>query len=306
MDKTFYMEDKTNKFISVHFDSILDLMDYNPPWPENKWVFTDYFKGGKDTKGGKWLGPTNKTSQDVISGAMLGDHELYKKRLVPMISKLREAMGMHKNDYKQVIKTSRRKPVFQDHGDELDIHKVYQGQIDTAWRSTKRIEVAKETKLVTLFVQIAGTSGYNAIDSLWRAAVAVLLMEELQKAGKSVKIVVGGASHGVTRGKHSMCVSITVKNYNEKLSFERLAAMSHLGFYRTFGFGAKGCQPYKLSGGLGYSVDITPRMIPLQFAQDVHKGHTKMVLLDRSLSLTDAVQSMKRAFKKMKEFSDEG
>ena len=296
------------KFVSVHFPSIVELMEHkldegNP----NKSEFKQYMTGGhvSGRHGDEWLGPTCSSHDDVVRGALLGDNRLYTNFLLKKIDQLRQATGRLNKDYKQAIKTAKRKPMFGAYGDEIDIHKVYQGRLDSAWRRTKRIETHKETKLVTLFVQIAGTARYSAVDSLWRAAVAVLLMEDLLNAGKSVKIVVGGTSTDVTTQGHTMTVSITVKEYNEKLSLEKLAAMSHLGFYRTFGFASKACQPYELTYGLGSSIDMPPSRMPIQFREDIHKGHSKFIVLNRCLNSTEAVRSINSALEQMKEFSDE-
>lgn len=296
----FFMIDHDRKLISVHFPGVMDLIDYQPPW--NQTVYSGHMKHGRGGK--EWLGPTTGTSDAVIKGALLGDSELYAKHLKGKISRLRKDSGRFDRDYVQRITVARRRPQFGSSGDELDIHRVYQGQIDKAWRKTVRIEVSQETRLVTLFIQIADVSYVSAVDSLWRAAVAILLMEDLLKAGKSVKIVVGGYSRFVTKADHSMTVSIVVKNYNEKLSVERLAAMTHLGFYRTFGFGAKACQPYKLSSGLGCTSDMYKDVMPIQFKEDVHSGHAKFIILDRCEDSTGALASLNHAYNQMEEFSN--
>lgn len=302
--KEFYMEDQTGrKFISVHFDSILDLLDYQTPW--NKSVWDEHVVGGTNNGSFEWLGPTNPTSHEVVEHALKGDHELYNEWLKPMISKLREATGRHRRDYQQMITRTRRVPTWNGFGDELDIHRVYQGQLDKAWRRTIREEAAHETKLVTLFIQTGGLGMESAKASLWRAAVAILLMEDLVNAGKSVKLVAGAYSDGVTVKGHGVCTSINIKNYNESLSVERLAAMSHLGFFRTFCFGARACQPYETSFGLGHSRNMRDQDMPLQFHQDLATGHAKFVLLDRCMSLKQAIESINKAADKMKEFSNE-
>jgi hypothetical protein len=301
--KKYYMIGKAGSrdYISVHFPSVVELLEYENEFTINHDIWNDHFKRGRRRDG--WYGPTTQTSEEVTRGALLGDKVLFEKHLDKMISELRKATGQFDANYTQKIQKVKRRVKFNGYGDELDIHKVYQGQLDKAWRRTERVEVEQSTKLVTLFIQIAGIAKEDATKSLWRAATAVLLYEQLIAAGKSVKVVVGGTSNDVTKKGHAMTVSVTVKEYNEKLSLQRLAAMCHLGFYRTFGFGAKACQPYKLEYSLGYSQDMTAATMPLQFQEDIHKGHAKFVMLDRCLNLDGAKTSLANAYKQMKEFS---
>jgi len=293
-------------FISVHFDSMVDFLSYENPWPENKkkmstYIDTDtpdYYNSKRGSKG-QWIGPTVSSVADVKRNALLGDNELYEKYLKQKISELRKATGQYSADQKQVIKSSKRRRTFGDFGNELDIHKVYQGQLDTAWSKTRREEVDREAKFVTLFLMINGNAQVMAVDTLWRSATALLLAEDLQRAGKQVQIIVGGPSVNVTEFNHRMCVSIVVKRYNEKLAVNRLGVMSNIGFYRTFCFAAKFCQPYKVESGLGRSVFMSRNFIPLQFRDQVESGSMRMLTVPAITSLgqaESAIQNLSSEF----------
>ena len=78
--------------------------------------------------------------------------------------------------------------------------------------------------------------------------------------------------------------------------------MTHLGFYRTFGFGAKACQPHTLKSSYGASVEYSDQYMPLQMKEDIHAGHVKMVVLKRAMSEDDAVELIEKAKKQMAEF----
>lgn len=287
-------------FISVHFPSVTEFLDYSPSSAttslRNCKNFDRYLNGTKNerTAKGTWLGPTVKDSIDVKNKALLGDRELYIGTLKEMIAKLKVATGRYDATNKDKIKAKRRKPEYRGAGDELDIHRVYQGQLDKAWRTTKIVEHDKSTKYITLFVMINGNGTMSCEETLWRAAAACLLYEDLQKAGKTVQIVVGGPSTQVTNSHHSMCVSIVAKRFNEKLSLERLAAMTHLGFYRTFCFAAKHVQPYDVKTGLGRSVGMGKHFVPLQFRPEIEAGTMKMFTVPAFASLDSAAFAINR------------
>lgn len=293
--------DPKKKLISIHFDSILNFMDAEPH-PKNQKMYDSCMKKSPwFASGSSWYGPTCSNPKEVIQKSVIGDHELYKK-LVPKISKLKEKVGFYNKDYKQKVERTRRVRTKGPQGDEIDIHKVYQGQLDTAWTSTKRISFAKEVKLVTIFIQNEDNANVSAVDSLWRAAVAVFLTEELIAAGKSVRIIVGGASRYATDSNHSMTVSFVVKNFNASLSLERLSAMAHCGFARCVGFGAQSLQPYKLRQSLGSSVDISEEIFPLQLKPEVEAGYSKIIVLGRANNLYSAEQSLNSAYEQIEQF----
>lgn len=300
--------------IGVHFDSVTELLAYELPGDNpNRRGFKEYLSSTLTKSGnrdGSWIGTTNKCNKDVIDHALLGDPQLYEN-LQGKIKQFRKAIGIETVNYTQTIKRPKRKRIQSDQGDEVDIHAVYQGRADKAWRSHVREIVEMKYPLVTIMVDIHDVAAYDCTDSFWRAAVAVHLADELQAAGKSVKIVVGGISQNALSSRVSidgrtinyLCDSIVIKNYNERLVPERLAAMTHLGFFRTFGFGAKSVQPYQLSYGLGVSVDTTQKRFPVHLQEEVDAGHTKIVLIPRVRSLSGAIAAMGNAYKQMKGFS---
>jgi hypothetical protein len=285
-----------DNLVSVHFDSIVDYMNTSP-CPENAELYAKltsrtttsaaYLRG--------WYGPNATTYQEVTNLGLIGDKELFNS-LQDKIDKLREALGMHKRDYSASIKEKRRIRERASQGDELDIHSVYQGRLDVAWGRTRRIEMDQETKLVTLLIDNEDNANVNAEDTLWRAAVSVLLTEELEAAGKSVRIITYGASSGSFLGSRKNCtVTITIKDYNTSLSLDRLAAMTHIGFGRGPGFAAMAMQPYKVHRHLGGSVRYSDRLIPLQLKPEIEKGHTKVIYLGKANRLFQATDILSEA-----------
>jgi hypothetical protein len=277
------------KLVSVHFDSIVDYIEAKPS-PENAELYKSLSnRSVSDARVFRgWFGPNASTYQEVTNLGLVGDKDLFQS-LQDKVDKLRESLGMHRRDYSAAIKQVRRVRERAAQGDELDIHSVYQGRLDVAWGRTKRIEMDHETKLVTLLIDNEDNANVNAEDTLWRSAVAVLLTEELEAAGKSVRIITYGASSGAFLGTRKNCtVTITIKDYNSSLSLDRLAAMTHIGFGRGPGFVAMTMQPYKVHRHLGGSVSYSDRLIPLQIRPEIDKGHTKVVYLGKANHLHTA------------------
>ncbi len=298
------MISENEKIVSVHFDSILDVMEAPPSKSmRNKNFFDNLIKHGHRGEGGGWYGPTNRNSKDVISHALLGDVELCEKYLKPMIAKLEEFTNLRTIDYVQHVKEVKRKKVRKDFGDELDIHQIYQGRADKAWTTTERIEQDSKHHLVTLLIELTDNVRQDVVPTLWKAAVVTFLQREIERAGKSLRVIAASASSGtICNDNRNVTTSIIVKEYNETLNFERLAAMSHLGFYRVFGFAAKNCYDKDLMSSLGRASRISEHLMPIKLEEEIKKGHTKAVFLGAPKSLRDAKASLTSAYEQMKSF----
>ena len=189
------------RVVSVHFDSIIELMDYDIR--QIRGIGSGCIEKfeqlvgrvGAGEAGIGWLARTNKTHKDVIEHASIGDPELYDL-VKQMSAAIDRETGKSTVAYMQEVHRPKRKLRFGDFGDELDIHKIYQGHSDAAWARRVRHPVMEKMSLVTLYVDIGGNSRMIADESLWRAAVAVKLADDYSAAGKSVKIIVGSTASG--------------------------------------------------------------------------------------------------------------
>lgn len=275
-----------DKLISIHYDSVIDYVEAKPH-PTN----ADLYERFKRTAENQWYGPTAKGYDDAMKKAMLGDHELYKD-LTGKIDQLRKSIRQSNINLDIMVKKPKRVRERGPQGDELDIHRVYQGRMDTAWSRTRRVDFDESTKLVTVLIDNEDNAMADSRRSIWRAAAAVVVVDELIKAGKSVRLVTYGASINSTQDNNNMTVTCTIKNYNESLSSERLVAMSHIGFGRALGFCGMAMQPHRLLIGLGQTAPYSEKFIPLQFKAEMEKGHTKVVYIGKADSLYTSEQSV--------------
>lgn len=290
---------ENERMISVQYDSVLDVIETGCPSKSgnNQEMYKRRIKD-KDSSG--WYAEF-KSLQEVINAALIGSKEIYEKHLLSKISLLSQKCKV--NDYEQKVQSIKRKRIYGSQGDELDIHKVYQGQLDKAWTRTHRIEVAQKFHLVTLLIENGGLSGVNAYDTLWRSAVAVKIYDELIQAGKSVQIVVATNSHNNFRDKDPRLLTtcIPVKKYNEQLSLERLSVMSNITFFRSFGFLALLAQDHPLNYGYGHHCSIGNNM-PIHLQEEIDAGHTKFVKIGMVCGQRQAIQAVANCYQQMEDF----
>ncbi len=290
------MIEENDSLVSVHLDSILDLIEMDTSKYKNKKHINKYLSSNRIDP--TWQGRTNKTHKDVLNHGLIGDSVLLKQ-LESKIEILNKVTGKHTVDYDQQIKKSRRRRTFEDQGDELDIEKVYNGELDTCWSKTERVEFDTEHKFVTLFIENGGLSHVSVNDTFWRAAVAVFLTRELERAGKSVKIVIGScAQNSMQKCNKLITQSVVVKEYNQRVSLERVAGMTHIGFFRSIGFAIRCLTPYKINGTMGATTDIT-RSMPIQLEREVNKGHTRLIHIKPVTNQHAAINTLKSAYKQL-------
>ena len=298
---------KTSKKLnSIYYNSLYDFQtsdrceeNYSNKVGGQKYLDRD---AGEDWYGHNEYG----NGSAVIKRALLGDKRMYDNLQVK-VSELDKELGTFtaKGVMQKVVK-SRRVTVHGKFGDEIDIHKINSGKLDTAWSSKKRETFDGQHKLVTLFIDLSHNSNVNCKDTLWTTAVTVKLLADLEREGKSVKIIVGGTAQNVLKEdsiKH-VGIGITVKEYNERLAPERLAAMSHLGFYRSWGFTAYhdhnfGTTQSAIGSALSY---MNQKELPLNIQEEIEKGHTKLLIISKSTGKWQAVESIKSARKQIENF----
>lgn len=147
----------------------------------------------------------------------------------------------------------RRRGRWTDAGDDIEMQRVYAGNLEQAWRRTVRASGRGPARVRILVDSIA----YGGVDSAkmrWRGVAALVLADALIGAGYSVQlesVMVGSGEGNEYRG------SVIVKDYQSPLDLPALAATTALpAFFRalwhTWHFVAA---PTGISGA-GYGVDV--------------------------------------------------
>lgn len=130
----------------------------------------------------------------------------------------------------------RRARQWCDQGDELDIHKVYSGSLDTAWQRCRRRSVTS-SRNITLLCNIAINGGVAAEALFWRGAAALIVSDALTDAGYNVEIEAVDMGRFAFRDNSHYCVATKVKHASSPLDLNALAVSLCLAaFMRRTGF----------------------------------------------------------------------
>lgn len=290
--------------VSIHFNNMLDMIDVinnpdvyfsEPRMANAKRTNYDIYRGiiGQyDHSGGDWFGIHGRSTKELLNLSIDGDHILYENFLSKMVSDLN--IEIQVSDQFNIISKRKRKKIKGDFGNEVDIHMINQGKLDTAWTKTVSEVIDQEHSLICLLIDIGGNCNIDAKTMLWTAAAAIKVCDIFEKAGKSVKIITGASATRTCVNGYDMSVTCCIKDYNYHLSVERLAAMCHIGFYRSACFICKTLSSLPVNYNLGHSETLR-KFTPLQIESEIMEGKTKAIFLNRAMSADQAMQSITMA-----------
>jgi len=154
------------------------------------------------------------------------------------------------------------------YGHSLDIARLYSGDFERMWNSSRReLSTKKMSKkgLVNLVVDITANSGTSADRFFWRGALACIMARALQESGRKVRLLSGFSIRGhvakhripakerdKVRGTDNLTVITQVKRFDQPVEYNSMFAITALaGFFRHYGFKSILSIPFPVSGGLG-------------------------------------------------------
>lgn len=261
--------------------------------PDNVGTGTEYYGSMR------WLGCEgggNKLMYNVINGwpelreqlaVMLKDVEL----LIPDVPA------------KAIMR--RRKRARSDHGDVLDMTRVYNGQLDTAWERPKHVEhITVTTKRVTLAVDVGGYHGITNDQALWRAALALKLCDSLAKAGRVFEVWAITTSADVYREYHApnkLYNGWCIKKTNDPVVLDRLCSMLSIGFHRICSFLACHCTEWTVDHGYGYPINAG---LPNTLQERKNAGEA-VIRIGQCLSMSEMLSVYNRAWNEVIKHSEE-
>lgn len=292
------MEIEDANMNSIHFDSPIDILEYDVSsiHKNNLRRFNSY----KIQHLGDRSVPTCPRADQIIDMAINGDNILYQQFVMPKIEELNNKIRSENIfDFEHKIQVRKRKRIKSSFGNEIDIHKVYQGRINEAWDSTKTIVEESDKRFITICVYIGQNWNVLGLPSIWTTAVCLKIVDELELAGKNVQIIVCKTLQTAVKEKRFTTTSCLIKRYNERISIERLAAMTHLGFSRSFMWCAILTSKYEINEGLGVSKKVNSGqfdLLPKGIRDDSKLGKTKPIIISQSLSLYESIQSLREAY----------
>lgn len=295
------MEITRDKHSSIIFEDMLELMDYvengDPDMNYLKFVSYKNSRHVEPSERVPKLGPTIQSTKDAIDKAVVGDHKLYDEYIKGMVSQIGESVDVDETMQKiEKVKRIRTRGAF---GDEIDIHRVYRGDLNNAWSRMERSVVSESHPLVTILVNVALSWKTSAMDALWTTASIVKIVDDLQKAGKNIQLYFGCAIRDSAEGINKMDITFCAKRYNEHLNVERASAICNSGFLRTAGFVGLTSSQHELKYNMGYPDRLTLERLPHHIADEVAAGNTRVLIVNPSFTLADAISSIKDANRQM-------
>jgi hypothetical protein len=157
---------------------------------------------------------------------------------------------------------ARRRRVWGDFGDSVDMQRVYGGQLDRAFQRPRR-QATRAPRIVKLMVACNAGWEQLARTVAWRGAAAVALAHKLTAAGYAVEIVGSFTSemvHPNAPAPH-LHLEVMLKQAGAPLDMSTLCgALTVLGFSRYVNFAVRRHSNYKVS--TTYGVPTAPEKTP--------------------------------------------
>jgi hypothetical protein len=169
----------------------------------------------------------------------------------------------------------RRRAQWSDAGDELDIQRVYRGQLDTAFRSARRAPRLAPQR-VTVVAQQSAVANVRSEQFFWAGAAVVRLTELLTEAGYSVELLFVASSKKC--GKHtpwSHSVMTTVKAPHAPLDLSAAAGvLCNAASFRYFCWKHRARHHQPLKNEKGFSTTDLPMAL---------RGRERLLVADAKL-----------------------
>lgn len=214
-----------------HFSSIDEYVALGASFPNRN----KYHSSGSYT----WFGVADRQTAEAICKA--GSWPAGMSRME------RELAGFEAPAARSV----KRRQVWADQGDSLDIHRVNSGQLDVAWQRTSR-RSARSSRNIIICFPLMISSMHHADKLFWCGAAALKLTDLLTTAGYSVTLI---GTHGTTNRGYTSHDSLIVKAAEAPLDIEALVVtVAFPGFVRTAGFRAIASNEFEVGAGLGQAI----------------------------------------------------
>lgn len=216
----------------------------------------------------------------------------------PEIRELAEAMAAQLGLEVPVFPTRttlrKRKRHRDDHGDTLDMGRVWNGQLDTAWERPVHVERQQvNQKRVTLAFDISSNCTISNGQAMWRTALCMLLVDGMARAGRTMEVWITTSGANVfRRGPRKLWQGWCVKKTSDPLVPDRMAAMLSVGYFRSVGFIGFHAGEWEPSGGYGYTINYgLPKTL-----RDRQANDETVLRIGECYSKKQAIEEYTRAF----------
>ena len=200
---------------------------------------TRYHESINDGSGSEWFGVDSAATVASVLDEGWADG----------VKRLNDALGSVEVP---PVRSIKRRRIRADEGDELNIHDVYAGDLDLAWRRIGKREKAGPRR-ITLVANIGALGDVTADELFWRGASMLKLADALTEAGYTVKIIAVSSADKISAdGFMDGWFQVTVKEFDQPLSVNSVASVICLaGYFRTVVFCWRSTMQKQVSGGWG-------------------------------------------------------
>lgn len=203
-------------------------------------------------------------------------------------------------DLVPVAKKRRRRPAWGDQGDEVNMQRVYAGQLDRAWRTTRREHVEGQ-KIISIDVDVCWNAGVRANDLFWSGATAIALTDVLEDQGYRVELFATAVNE---TNRRSVLSRVLVKRSDEPLNINNVAMMTaHPAMFRFYHLSSWCRAPWDIGGGYGSAMDMRAA---LDYAVDRGVLEGSDLQIGGALSRAAAEKEIREAVAKVQERVEAG
>jgi hypothetical protein len=215
-----------------HFDNFVDFLEIGKKAKsERRLAANRCHKGSADEDDAgarEWCGAPEGWS--VKTSALAERLALGYEEGAERVTKMRETIAIPS------MVNVRRRPIWKDQGDHLDMDRVRSGRLDTAWRGVSR--VACQPPRVLIMADTGANCSTDADCMAWRGVAALSLADALNAAGYQVAIIQANRI-GLYGADYKLVVTTVVKPFRAPLSILDLASSIVLpATFRSLGINA--------------------------------------------------------------------
>lgn len=146
------------------------------------------------------------------------------------VKKMREVIEQVKAP---VVQSVRRRQAWGADGSELSRDRLYSGNIDTMYRTTRKAMTVAPTRIRVVFDSCV-SSLVKADDMFWAGAAGTVLTESLVEAGYQVELVATAKS---AQGSDTFQTDVVFKGFDQPFNLDAtLAITAHASFFRQVWF----------------------------------------------------------------------
>jgi len=242
-----------------------------------------------------WIG-TEGGFQGMVGRVVNGWPELRTK-----LEALLKNVELEVPRFPSMTHTRRRKRSRGDFGDTLTMHKVWSGDLDHAWERPKRVEkLALNTKRITLAFDVTANGFVTNEMAMWRAALCMLLVDSLTRAGRSFEIwVTDSTGHPFEQMgsiiPQNLWTAWCVKRTSDPIVMDRLCSMVSVGFMRCMGFAAEAAGPWTVRSSFGGALNYG---LPHSLRERQSKGEC-VVRIGECYSKSQCLQHYKQVWEEI-------